>query len=297
MLALELDALAKFSETSIAAEESAARWYPISRLHSRESVRNTLSDTSPVRYKFRDFSLLTNESVCLATDSTSKDYFRYNKSHGTQFSTSSVRVGASRHEGEVKDTNTKSEGFGNYPPAAPVTVLKRNVKGVWTKFKVTAAGEDQMWLTQLEQPYQAPSEDASGAAGALRGSRSFVQRLLRELIASLPLLPSDANNVKKAKTVRPVKKNRHISGSRSLSSPPSRRSFSVQTLTSTGFQHESSLCETRPTKHDSNNKGKGGVEPGWAGGARALRDAHVRLVLRQLRHVERLNRALDRRAC
>ncbi|XP_061708078.1 uncharacterized protein LOC133518388 isoform X5 [Cydia pomonella] len=270
MLALELDALAKFSETSIAAEESAARWYPISstRLHSRESVRNTLSDTSPVRYKFRDFSLLTNESVCLATDSTSKDYFRYNKSHGTQFSTSSVRVGASRHEGEVKDTNTKSEGFGNYPPAAPVTVLKRNVK-----------------------------EDASGAAGALRGSRSFVQRLLRELIASLPLLPSDANNVKKAKTVRPVKKNRHISGSRSLSSPPSRRSFSVQTLTSTGFQHESSLCETRPTKHDSNNKGKGGVEPGWAGGARALRDAHVRLVLRQLRHVERLNRALDRRAC
>ncbi|XP_061708087.1 uncharacterized protein LOC133518388 isoform X6 [Cydia pomonella] len=264
MLALELDALAKFSETSIAAEESAARWYPISstRLHSRESVRNTLSDTSPVRYKFRDFSLLTNESVCLATDSTSKDYFRYNKSHGTQFSTSSVRVGASRHEGEVKDTNTKSEGFGNYPPAAPVTVLKRNVKGVWTKFKVTAAGEDQMWLTQLEQPYQAPSEDASGAAGALRGSRSFVQRLLRELIASLPLLPSDANNVK-----------------------------------STGFQHESSLCETRPTKHDSNNKGKGGVEPGWAGGARALRDAHVRLVLRQLRHVERLNRALDRRAC
>ncbi|KAF9414251.1 hypothetical protein HW555_007794 [Spodoptera exigua] len=34
----------------------------------------------------------------------------------------------------------------------------------------------------------------------------------------------------------------------------------------------------------------------WLGGVRALRDSHVRLVLRQLRHIERLNRALDR-AC
>ncbi|XP_026742122.1 histone acetyltransferase p300-like isoform X2 [Trichoplusia ni] len=32
----------------------------------------------------------------------------------------------------------------------------------------------------------------------------------------------------------------------------------------------------------------------WLGGVRALRDSHVRLVLRQLRHIERLNRALDR---
>ncbi|KAJ0184124.1 hypothetical protein K1T71_000547 [Dendrolimus kikuchii] len=34
----------------------------------------------------------------------------------------------------------------------------------------------------------------------------------------------------------------------------------------------------------------------WYGGVRALRDSHVRLVLRQLRHVARLNRALDRAA-
>nr|XP_049693312.1 serine/arginine repetitive matrix protein 1 isoform X1 [Helicoverpa armigera] len=34
----------------------------------------------------------------------------------------------------------------------------------------------------------------------------------------------------------------------------------------------------------------------WLGGVRALRDSHVRLVLRQLRHIERLNRALDRAA-
>ncbi|XP_063634672.1 uncharacterized protein LOC134805287 [Cydia splendana] len=140
-------------------------------------------------------------------------------------------------------------------------------------------------------------QEKSGAAGAPRGSRRFVQRLLRELIASLPLLPSDANNVKKPKLDRPVKKNRQISGTRSLSSPPSRRSLSVQTLTSTDFQHKSSWCKTTPAKKECNNRGKGGEEPRWAGGARALRDAHVRLVLRQLRHVERLNRALDRRAC
>ncbi|KAJ2954571.1 hypothetical protein O0L34_g2860 [Tuta absoluta] len=36
----------------------------------------------------------------------------------------------------------------------------------------------------------------------------------------------------------------------------------------------------------------GGEE--WMGGVRALRDSHVRLVQRQLRHIERLNRALDR---
>ncbi|XP_063546848.1 uncharacterized protein LOC134754447 [Cydia strobilella] len=154
-----------------------------------------------------------------------------------------------------------------------------------------------MCFTQLGHPSQAPSASGGGAAGALRGSRCFVQQLLRELIASLPLLPSHDNNINKPKTDRSVKKNRHISGTRSLSSPPSRRSLSVQTPKSTDFQHKSSWCETRPTKHESYNKGKGGVEPGWAGGARALRDAHVRLVLRQLRHVERLNRALDRRAC
>lgn len=34
----------------------------------------------------------------------------------------------------------------------------------------------------------------------------------------------------------------------------------------------------------------------WMGGARALRDSHVRLVRRQLRHIERLNRALDHAA-
>ncbi|XP_052752550.1 uncharacterized protein LOC128201050 [Galleria mellonella] len=34
----------------------------------------------------------------------------------------------------------------------------------------------------------------------------------------------------------------------------------------------------------------------WVGGVRALRDSHVRLVLRQLRHIKRLNRALDRAA-
>ncbi|KAM3969018.1 uncharacterized protein ACR2FA_003215 [Aphomia sociella] len=34
----------------------------------------------------------------------------------------------------------------------------------------------------------------------------------------------------------------------------------------------------------------------WVGGVRALRDSHVRLVLRQLRHIDRLNRALDRAA-
>ncbi|CAB3258804.1 unnamed protein product [Arctia plantaginis] len=32
----------------------------------------------------------------------------------------------------------------------------------------------------------------------------------------------------------------------------------------------------------------------WLGGVRALRDSHVRLMLRQLRHIDRLNRALDR---
>ncbi|XP_049884501.1 proton-coupled amino acid transporter-like protein CG1139 [Pectinophora gossypiella] len=31
----------------------------------------------------------------------------------------------------------------------------------------------------------------------------------------------------------------------------------------------------------------------WVGGVRALRDSHVRLVLRQLKHIDRLNRALD----
>ncbi|XP_035432543.2 uncharacterized protein LOC118264186 isoform X4 [Spodoptera frugiperda] len=51
----------------------------------------------------------------------------------------------------------------------------------------------------------------------------------------------------------------------------------------------------RNVSSNSCQKGEGGHETDeWLGGVRALRDSHVRLVLRQLRHIERLNRALDR---
>ncbi|XP_048006507.1 uncharacterized protein LOC125241867 isoform X2 [Leguminivora glycinivorella] len=235
MLALELDALSKFSETSIAAGESEARWCNFSRTRSRERVRNSVSDTSPMRYdRFGDLHFPTNESHSLASGSASRDYFRDNKSSGIQLCTSSVRDEAPRYEVDVKHPiqrgNTKCEGFGNCPPVAPVTVLKRNETGQWTKVEVTAAGEDQM-CTPSENLTQA-TPDASGAAGALDRPRRFVRRLLRELIASLPLL---SNNVEGPMMKEPIKKCRHIPSNRSLSSPPACRSLSVQTLTREGF--------------------------------------------------------------
>ncbi|XP_073949875.1 uncharacterized protein isoform X2 [Choristoneura fumiferana] len=217
--------------------------------------------------------------------------------------------------------------FSCHPPSAPIEVLiigapptmpngdtlaRHDLKAVWPNLELES--EEHVWLTprllrglspraRPPRPSRARvrwcCQKVEGAAG--RGARRYIRHLLRDIVAALPLLAlgeEQENNTVAGAEVAPSVDASISAQAVPVPPLPVTRSVAVQThlFTSSvdkGIMGSHSQLQTKNNTANGAGEKRARTPDAWVGGARALRDSHVRLVLRQLRHIERLNRALD----
>ncbi|XP_059059739.1 uncharacterized protein LOC131852984 [Achroia grisella] len=149
----------------------------------------------------------------------------------------------------------------------------------------------------IEDPPMAKKRMPSGC------QRRIVRRLLQELVTGLPL---PVTTLPCTVTYRKTNVSSTLVSAAKVSQAVITASATLLSTSRIAAEckHVAIQAPThikRSEKHEENSSFASGVEKlpakdEWVGGVRALRDSHVRLVLRQLRHIERLNRALDRAA-
>ncbi|XP_049693324.2 serine/arginine repetitive matrix protein 1 isoform X3 [Helicoverpa armigera] len=183
------------------------------------------------------------------------------------------------------------------PPAAPLRLVAASRR-------VPPALPPHSCTSSPPLPCAAPIDDER--------CKNVVRSVLCELMSGLPMSaassPERRARLPRVQGFVPRSRSPH-SRSPSVRSPLSRSPHSryPQARSATPLEAGDRLPSTgahTPILRDSSVRSEGchlgvAVADGgdeWLGGVRALRDSHVRLVLRQLRHIERLNRALDRAA-
>ncbi|XP_053624049.1 uncharacterized protein LOC128682978 [Plodia interpunctella] len=155
----------------------------------------------------------------------------------------------------------ESAYFSSRPPPTPLQLIVRSPSVAPETAAASASAQRHTHTSKKAQEWRRGS--------GKHKNRRHVKTLLRELVASLPLAEGTSSLTSDSCNAPLVLDVRHVA---------------VQAITT-----------TKPERNSTRNSFRDCGEE-WVGGVRALRDSHVRLVLRQLRHIERLNRALDRAA-